>query len=281
MELSYKNIDRLIGKKIAHDKIKTILTSLEIKIISENDDKLFVAVPPYRVDVTRECDVIEEILRIYSYNNIELPSELRSTLSYPPKPDSEEIMNIAATFLSDNGFSEIMSNSLTSISYYEGLKNFDVKNLVKILNPLSNELNVMRQTLLFNGLETIAHNANRKNNDLKLYEFGNIYSYNPEKADGTLKSYSEEYRLAIFVTGDDKALSWNAKSEKSTFFTVKKITERLLARFGINIDELQTGANTNPFSGEGLAYVLKNGKTVATVGITDKETEKWLRSKRQ
>ncbi|MDR2653340.1 MAG: phenylalanine--tRNA ligase subunit beta [Prevotellaceae bacterium] len=270
IELSYKNIDRLIGKKIAHDKIKTILTSLEINIISENDDKLLVEVPPYRVDVTRECDVIEEILRIYSYNNVEFPAELRSTLSYPSKPDNEETINIVADFLSNNGFTEIMSNSLTSISYYEGLRNFDTKNLVKILNPLSNELNVMRRTLLFDGLETIAHNANRKNNDLKLYEFGNVYSYNPDKADGTLKGYSEEYRLAIFVTGANTQLSWNVKFEKSTFFTLKKTVERLLLRLGINIDELQTSTNTNPFLGEGLSYVLKNGKTIATIGITDK-----------
>ncbi|MDR1984256.1 MAG: phenylalanine--tRNA ligase subunit beta [Prevotellaceae bacterium] len=270
IELSYKNIDRLIGKKISRDKIKTILESLEIKIINENDDILFVEVPPYRVDVTRECDVIEEILRIYSYNNVDFPSELRSTLSHHPKPDNAEIINIVSDFLSNNGFAEIMSNSLTSIAYYEGIKGFDVKNLVKILNPLSNELNVMRQTLLFNGLETIAHNANRKNNDLKLYEFGNIYSYNPDKADGTLKGYSEEYRLAIFVTGADTQLSWNIKFEKSTFFTLKKTVERLCFRFGINTDELQVSANTNPFSGEGLSYILKNGKTIATIGIIDK-----------
>jgi phenylalanyl-tRNA synthetase beta chain len=196
--------------------------------------------------------------------------ELRSALSHSPKPDNEETINIVADFLSNNGFAEIMSNSLTSISYYEKLKNFDTKNLVKILNPLSNELNVMRQTLLFNGLEAIAHNVNRKNNDLKLYEFGNIYSYNPDKADGTLKSYSEEYRLAIFVTGASTQLSWNVKFEESTFFTLKKTVERLLLRLGINIDKLQTNTNTTPFAGEGLSYILKDGKTVATVGIIDK-----------
>ncbi|MDR1552575.1 MAG: phenylalanine--tRNA ligase subunit beta [Prevotellaceae bacterium] len=271
IELSYKNIDRLIGEKIAHDKIKTILESLEIKIINEDGDRLSVEIPPYRVDVTRECDVIEEILRIYSYNNVELPAELRSTLSHSPKPDNEETINIVADFLSNNGFTEIMSNSLTSVSYYEGLENFDTKNLVKILNPLSNELNVMRQTLLFNGLEAISHNVNRKNNDLKLYEFGNIYSYNPAKADDTLKNYSEDYRLSIFITGANTQLSWNVKFEKSTFFTLKKTVERLLLRLGININELQTNANTNPFSGEGLSYVLKNGKTIATVGIADKD----------
>ncbi|MDR2065675.1 MAG: phenylalanine--tRNA ligase subunit beta [Prevotellaceae bacterium] len=270
IELSYKNINRLTGKKIDSDKIKIILASLEIKIINENEDKLFVEIPPYRVDVMRECDVIEEILRIYSYNNVDLPEELRSALSYPPKPDSEEVINIVAEFLSNNGFTEIMSNSLTSVSYYEGLKNFDAKNLIKILNPLSNELNVMRQTLVFNGLEAIARNANRKNSDLKLYEFGNVYSYNPDKADGTLKSYSEDYRLAIFVTGVNTQLSWNVKFEKSTFFTLKKTVERLLLRTGINIDELQTSANTNPFSGEGLTYMLKNGKPLVTVGIINK-----------
>jgi phenylalanyl-tRNA synthetase beta chain len=270
IKLSYKNIERLTGKKIDRDKIKTILESLEIKITDENEDTLFVKVPPYRVDVTRECDVIEEILRIYSYNNIDLPSELRSTLSYQPKPDNEETINTVADFLSNNGFTEIMSNSLTSISYYENLKNFDTKNLVKILNPLSTELNVMRQTLLFNGLEAIAYNANRKNSDLKLYEFGNIYSYNHENVDGTLKSYTEDYRLSIFATGANTQLSWNVKFEKSTFFTIKRTVERLFLRLGININELQTTIKASPFSGEELNYMLKNGKTIATIGIIDK-----------
>ncbi|MDR2292963.1 MAG: phenylalanine--tRNA ligase subunit beta [Prevotellaceae bacterium] len=270
IDLLYKNIDRLSGKKIAHNKIKTILTALEIKIINETEDKLFVEIPPYKVDVTRECDVIEEILRIYSYNNVDLPLDLRSTLSYSPKPDNEETINIVADFLSNNGFTEIMSNSLSSIAYYENLKNFDTKNLVKILNPLSNELNVMRQTLLFNGLEAVAYNANRKNSDLKLYEFGNVYSYNPDKADRTLRNYSEEYRLSIFVTGANMQLSWNVKFEESTFFTLKKTVERLLLRLGINMDELHTNANTNPFAGEGLSYILKNGKTIVTIGIIDK-----------
>jgi phenylalanyl-tRNA synthetase beta chain len=270
IELSYKNIDRLIGQQISRDKIKLILESLEINIVAASDETLSVEVPPYRVDVTRECDVIEEILRIYSYNNIDFPAEVRSTLSYPQKPDKEEMINIAATFLSNNGFAEIMSNSLTALSYYEGLDNFDVKNLVKIVNPLSVELNVMRHTLLFNGLEAIAHNINRKNGDLKLYEFGNIYSYNPEKADGTLAGYNEEYRLAIFVTGNENELDWNIKSEKSTFFTLKKFVEKLLARFGVNIGELKTVPNTNPFAGEGLSYIMKNGKTIASTGIVGK-----------
>ena len=271
IELSYNNIDRLIGKKIPHDKIKSIITALEIKIVSETDDILSVEVPQYRVDVCRECDVIEEILRIYSYNNIDFPSELRSTLSHPSQPDNEEMINIAANFLSSNGFAEIMSNSLTSISYYENINDFDVKNLVKILNPLSNELNVLRQTLLFNGLEAIAHNVNRKNGDLKLYEFGNIYSFNPEKADGTLKGYNEDYRLSIFVTGADTELSWNVKYEKSTFFTLKKIVDQLLSRFGVSIDELQISPNTNPFAGEGISYALKSGKTIVTLGIASKD----------
>ncbi|MDR1348611.1 MAG: phenylalanine--tRNA ligase subunit beta [Prevotellaceae bacterium] len=270
VKLSYKNIDRLTGKKIDHDKIKTILESLEIKITGENEDTLLVQVPSYRVDVTRECDVIEEILRIYSYNNVDVPSELRSSLSYQPKPDSEETVNIVADFLSNNGFTEIMSNSLTSSSYYENLRNFDTKTLVKILNPLSSELNVMRQTLLFNGLEAIAHNANRKNSDLKLYEFGNIYSYSHDIADGTLKSYTEDYRLSIFVTGANTQLSWNVQFEKSTFFTLKKTVERLFLRLGININELQTAIKTCPFSGEELTYMLKNGKTIAAISIVDR-----------
>lgn len=270
IELSYRNIHRLIGKEIPHEKIKQILNALEIEIAEENGDTLLVKVPQYRVDVTREYDVIEEILRIYSYNNIDFPSSVRSTLSYVQKPDTEKMMNTAANFLTDNGFNEIMSNSLSSQSYFENVEGFDANHLVKILNPLSNDLNVLRPTLLFSGLEAIAYNINRKNANLKLYEFGNIYGYNPEKADGTLKAYSEDYRLSIFVSGDDTTLSWNTRAEKSTFFNVKKIVEKLLLRFGIKIDDLQISANTAPFAGDGISYTLKSGKTIASLGIVPK-----------
>ena len=201
-DISFARIDSLIGKKIPEDTVRTILAALEVKILAEKEGVLSVAVPPYRVDVQREADLVEDILRIYGYNNVEIPSRVRSTLSYAPKPDRSKLMNLAADFLTSNGFTEIMSNSLTKAAYYEGLESYKPENCVRILNPLSADLNVMRQTLLFNMLEAVQLNANRKNGDLKLYEFGNCYFYDESKRseENRLAAYSEEYRLAIAVT---------------------------------------------------------------------------------
>ncbi len=165
VELDIKRVNRLIGKEIPADTIRTILGALDIKIEAEEGDLWRVAVPPYRVDVTREADLVEEILRIYGYNNIPVPSHVNSALSYAPKPDRNKLMNLAADYLSANGFTEIMSNSLTKAAYYEGLTSYKPEHCVKILNPLSNDLNVMRQTLLFNMLEAVQLNANHRNGD--------------------------------------------------------------------------------------------------------------------
>ena len=199
------------------------------------------AVPPYRVDVTREADLVEEILRIYGYNNIPVPSHVNSALSYAPKPDRNKLMNLAADFLTANGFTEIMSNSLTKSAYYEGLTSYKPEHCVKILNPLSNDLNVMRQTLLFNMLEAVQLNANHRNGDLKLYEFGNCYFYDATAAtpEELLKAYSEQFRLAIAVTGIAAPLSWNRKPEQASFFTLRAIAEKLLRRFGLDLYTLK------------------------------------------
>ena len=170
-DISFARIDSLIGKKIPEDPVRTILAALAVKMLAEKEGVLSVAVPPYRVDVQREADLVEDILRIYGYNNVEIPSRVRSTLSYAPKPDRSKLMNLAADFLTSNGFTEIMSNSLTRAAYYEGLESYRAENCVRILNPLSADLSVMRQTLLFNMLEAVQLNANRRNGDLKLYEF--------------------------------------------------------------------------------------------------------------
>ncbi|MCK5028759.1 MAG: phenylalanine--tRNA ligase subunit beta, partial [Bacteroidales bacterium] len=192
VDLTFHNLKRLIGKEIEKDKVKNILTSLDIKIVSEDDEKLSLEVPTYRVDVLREADVIEEVLRIYGYNNIEISEHVNSSLSYSQKPDKEKVQNTVSDILTANGFNEIMCNSLTKADYYKKLESYKPENLVNIVNPLSNDLNVMRQTLLFGGLESVAYNRNRRNQDLKLYEFGNCYNLKNSESENLLKKYNEE-----------------------------------------------------------------------------------------
>ena len=204
-ELSLDRVNSLIGKEIPEATVRAILDALEVKITKEEGRVLTVAVPPYRVDVQREADLVEDILRIYGYNNVEIPQAVHSTLSYAPRPDKNKLINIAADHLAATGYTEIMSNSLTKASYYEGLTSYKAENCVKIMNPLSADLNVMRQTLLFNALEAVELNINHRNADLKLFELGNCYFFHPEveNAENPLARYSESYRIAIAVTGND------------------------------------------------------------------------------
>lgn len=266
-DFSISRARMLIGKEIPEETIRTILAALEVKILAEKGDVLTVAVPPYRVDVQREADLVEDILRIYGYNNVEIPSRVRSTLSYAPKPDRTKLVNRAADFLTDNGFTEIMSNSLTRGAYYEGLTSCPESRCVRILNPLSADLNVMRQTLLFNMMEAISLNINHKNGDLALYEFGNCYFYDADKRseENHLSAYSEEYRLAIAVTGTTEPQSWNVKPEKASFFTLRAVAEKLLRRFGIDIYSLRTTPTESDLFGEGLLMEL-NGKRLLEIG---------------
>ncbi len=266
-DISLARIDALIGKTIPEDTVRTILEALEVKILTEKDGVLTVAVPPYRVDVQREADLIEDILRIYGYNNVEIPTRVHSTLSYAPKPDRNALMNLAADFLTANGYTEIMSNSLTKASYYAGLESYPAERCVRILNPLSADLNVMRQTLLFNMLEAVCLNANRKNGDLKLYEFGNCYFYDESRRteENRLAAYSEQYRLAICVTGAATPQSWNTKAEKTSFFTLRAMAEKLLRRFGIDIYTLKTETSTSDLFGEALTLSL-GGKELLQIG---------------
>ncbi|MBS5018800.1 MAG: phenylalanine--tRNA ligase subunit beta [Alistipes sp.] len=266
-DLSLARVDALIGKPIPEATVRTIIAALEVKILAERDGVLTVAVPPYRVDVQREADLIEDILRIYGYNNVEIPMQVRSTLSYAPKPDRNRLMNLAADFLTANGFTEIMSNSLTKAAYYEGLTSCPAERCVRILNPLSADLNVMRQTLLFNMLEAVGLNANRRNGDLCLYEFGNCYFYDESKRteENRLAAYSEEYRLAIAVTGVSTPQSWNAKPVKASFFTLRAVAEKLLRRFGIDIYALKTETLESDLFSEGLSLSL-GGKELLQIG---------------
>ena len=266
-DISFARIDALIGKTIPEATVRTILQALEVKILAEKEGVLTVAVPPYRVDVQREADLIEDILRIYGYNNVEIPTRVRSTLSYAPKPDRNALMNLAADFLTANGYTEIMSNSLTKGSYYEGLASCPAERCVRILNPLSADLNVMRQTLLFNMLEAVCLNANRKNGDLKLYEFGNCYFFDESRRteENRLAAYSEQYRLAICVTGAAVPQSWNTKAEKTSFFTLRAMAEKLLRRFGIDIYTLKTETSTSDLFSEALTMSL-GGKELLQIG---------------
>lgn len=268
--VKYDHIDRLIGKAIGKENIRKILQALEIKIVSETGEGLLLHVPPYRVDVRREADVIEDILRIYGFNNIEVPAKVNSTLSYSQKPDDYRLKNVIADMLAANGFNEIMNNSLTKVSYFEGLDTYKAENTVMLLNPLSSDLNAMRQTLLFGGLETVAYNINRKSDALKLFEFGKAYTFHKKEGENHLKQYQEENKLALFITGSKNTPSWNAKEIKSDFFTLKAYGEMVLKRLGFNPDDLTIEENSQDILREGLNY-SQNGKHFLTIGIVSQK----------
>lgn len=266
VEVQYSHIDRLIGKSIGHDVIQKILRALEIKIVREDDGKLLLHVPPYRVDVRREADVVEDILRIYGFNNVEVPDKVNATLSYSQKPDDYAVKNTIGNMLAANGFNEIMNNSLTKAVYYEEMETYKAENSVMLFNPLSSDLNAMRQTLLFGGLETIAYNINRKNMRLRLFEFGKAYTFHKKEGENHLKQYSEEDRLALFVSGGKNADSWNGKETPSDFFTVKAYAEMVLQRMGLNPDFLTVTETSSDVFREGLDYT-QNGRHLVSLGV--------------
>ncbi len=274
VEIKYAHVDRLIGKVIERTQIKKILEALEIKVVNETTEGLTLNVPPYRVDVTREADVIEEILRIYGYNNVEIPAEVKSTLSYAPKPDRNKLKNAVADMLSSKGFNEAMSNSLTKAEYYEKLKPFNPENTVKIVNPLSADLNAMRQTLLYGALEAVIYNENRKNQNLKLYEFGNCYSLRKNDGNGhVLAKYNEEEHLAIVITGDEKNVNWNSPAAKSDFYHLKAYAELVLTKLGYNIENLTQKEISGETFAYGLCYEL-NKKVLVKFGSIQKTLRK-------
>lgn len=270
VDISYAHVDRLIGKHIPPEKIKKILSSLEIEINSETDTGLSLLIPTYRVDVTREADVIEEILRIYGYNNIEVSGDVRSTISYYPKPDPENVQNIISSMLTGAGFNEIMSNSLTKLSYYENLTSFPKEKTVKIANPLSSDLDGMRQSLIFGGLEAVIYNINRKNNDLSLYEFGNCYYFDSSLTEGDpLRKYDENKHLALFISGLKYTANWNNNPLESDFYFLKSFVENILMRLGIKLSSLQSEKLKNDIFGTGL--LLKSGsRIVAELGAVNR-----------
>lgn len=257
IDVKIKNIHRLIGKELPTDLIKSILTALEIQIIKEDDDYLTVQVPPYRVDVTREVDVIEEILRIYGYNNIEMPLDVHSTLAYSKKPNSQKLKRLISEQLIGNGFQEIMCNSLTKSAYYEELKSIKSEETVLLSNPLSSDLNAMRQSLLFGGLESIKHNVNRKNPDLKLFEFGNTYFLKNKEKSNYTESYQEHQKLGIFITGDFTSTNWTTPANKVSFYHLKRFVENIIYRMGINLNTLNENTIYHDFFND--CYTLTDG----------------------
>ena len=259
VEISYQNVDRLIGKAIPHEEIKGILKALGIAIVNETADGLSLKVPPYRVDITREVDIVEEILRIYGYNNIEIPIQVRASLNNSQRPEKDSVQSLLSDLLTANGFNEIMSNSLTKSVYSS-----NPDKAVKILNPLSTDLDVMRQTMLFSGLEAIAYNQNRKNADLKLYEFGKVYSVEDGK-------YDETQRFAIFLTGSDQSEQWNQKVKPVSFYNLKAIVDGIVAKLNI-VDIIVEDATCKKLA-FGLQY-KRNNKQLVKFGMVAAEALK-------
>ena len=255
VDLDYNRIENFVGKKIGHDVIEEILTSLAYEFIEKTENGAKVAVPSYMIDVYRECDIVEEILRIYGYNNIELPQAMRMSVNAPQKPEQEQVRKTIADFLAANGFVETMNNSLTKSDYYAKLKTFPEEKCVRIMNPLSSDLNVMRQTLLLNGLEVIAYNINRQITNIKTFEYGSVYSFNPEMDGKTLDSYEEHTCYALFMSGQPEK-SWRVDPGKGNYFQLKGYLELLLKRFGCDIYSLQTEAAPADLFSEGLTYMM-------------------------
>ena len=255
VDLDYSRIENFVGKKIGAQVIEDILESLAYEFIEKSESGAKVAVPSYMIDVYRECDIVEEILRIYGYNNIELPQAMRMSVNAPQKPEQEQVRKTIADFLAANGFVETMNNSLTKSDYYSKLKTFPEDKCVRIMNPLSSDLNVMRQTLILNGLEVIAYNINRQITNIKTFEYGSVYSRNPEMDGKTLESYEEHTCYALFMSGQpDK--SWRVDPGKGNYFQLKGYLELILKRFGCDIYSLNTEPAPADLFSEGLTYLM-------------------------
>lgn len=269
-EVNLDNVNRLIGKDISADVVRSILAGLEIEVQGEAERVLTVSVPPYRVDVQREVDIIEEILRIYGFNNIENSHIIKNVITVGNPQTTDRMVDAISVLLASVGCTEIMSNSLSKAAYYEGLDSYKAESCVRIVNPLSIDLNVMRQTLLFNSLEAIRLNSNRKNSDLCLFEVGNCYSYDPAKADTTLRPYSQEKRLAIAVTGLSEQSTWQGKAVQSDFYTVKALIEKIFERFGLNFNEGAMETLQSDLYSEAVKYTIRGSK-LFEIGVVSKQ----------
>lgn len=272
MDFSIGYCSRLIGAELPRDLIVTILRALEFGVAdTDSADTIHITVPTYRVDVTRPCDVVEEVLRIYGYNNVVMPERSSVALSQPGATDlSYRLQNTLSEQLTAQGFSEIMNNSLSAAAYYEGFESMGPDRCVRVLNPLSNELSVMRQTLLFGGLESLAHNINRRSADLKFYEFGNVYTRNPEKEpsrEHPLAPYAERMELALWLTGKWHAASWQAPAVEADVYEMRAVVDALLARVGIAPDSLKAAQSADEIFAAKLLLSTRSGASAAEIGI--------------
>ena len=272
VRLNYEYASRLIGKDLGADTIKHIAESLEMKIVKEDAEGLDLMVPAYRVDVKRPCDVVEDILRIYGYNNVEIPTQLKSSLTIAGDTDKQyHLENLVGEQLVGCGFNEILNNSLTKTAYYEGteLNEYPWEKTVKVMNPLSADLGVMRQTLLFGGLESIVRNVNRKNANLRFFEFGNCYRFDADKrtAESPIKGYTQEYHLALWVTGKRVQGSWAHPDENSSFFELKAYVQNILRRLGVQPGTIVMEAGQNNIFDKSLVLKNRGGKVMAEMGI--------------
>ena len=273
VELDFGYVNTLIGKEIPADVIKSICTSLEMKVVNETAEGLTLEIPAYRVDVQRPCDVVEDILRIYGYNNVEIPTQLKGSLVIKGDEDRKhKLANLVSEQLVGEGFNEILNNSLTKSAYYGEQQD----TLVKIMNPLSSDLNVMRQTLLFGGLESIAHNANRKNANLRFFEFGNVYNFNQEKnnPENPMQAYSEQYHFGMWVTGKRVEGSWAHQNEDSSFFELSAYVENVLRRIGLKPGMTVRKKSENPMFSAGLTIENRGGKKLVEMGVLAKKLQK-------
>ncbi len=275
VSLSFEYFDKLIGKHIPADTIVSILKSLEMELTEVTDEKADMKVPTYRVDVTRPCDVAEDVLRIYGYNNVEISSSVRSALSSQSFEDQDnKLRNLISEQLTAEGFNEILNNSLTAEAYYTDLAAYPADHCVRLLNPLSNDLNVMRQTLLFGGLESLSHNINRKMADLAMYEFGNVYFFNPAveaTAEKVLAPYSEASRLAIWLTGALRPGNWARPEQPATVYDMKAVIANILNRLGINPAEIKLAASSCALYSAALDINTRSGKNLGTLGVISKK----------
>ena len=282
VDLKYDYVHQLVGKELGKETIKNIVTSLEMKVLEEKEDGLLLQVPAYRVDVQRPCDVVEDILRIYGYNNVEIPTQLKSSLTVAGEQDKDHrLQNIVAEQLVGGGFNEILNNSLSKLSYYEqeGNTAYPLESTVKVMNPLSADLGVMRQTLLFGGLESIVRNANRKNPNLRFFEFGNCYHYRAEKSgEGEdvlpIKAYSEEMHLALWVTGKRVEGSWIHQNEDSSFYELNAYVQNILTRLGVPQGMLVCEKSDSSIFSSGLTLKNRGGKKFAELGIVSHKLQK-------
>ena len=277
VRLNYEYCDRLIGKQLGHDTIKSIVTSLEMKINKEDEEGLDLSVPAYRVDVQRPCDVVEDILRIYGYNNVEIPTTLKSSLNVQGEADKNyHLENLVGEQLVGAGFNEILNNSLTKSAYYESneLNAYPLDKTVKIMNPLSADLGVMRQTLLLGGMESIVRNVNRKSANLKFFEVGNCYHFSQDKwtAESPIKAYVQEYHIGLWLTGKRVEGSWAHADENTSFYELKANVENIFRRCGLTNFVVKKSDN-NIFS-KGLNFETHQGKVLAELGIVDLKLKK-------